>query len=151
MSTIERFWKKTSFDSGFIVWTGGRNNQGYGMFGIKVNDKWSMQSAHRWIYQTVLGDVGDNVIMHSCDRPNCVALQHLSAGTQTMNMQDCRKKKRRTYEQGEDHARAKLTDQDVADIRSRSQSGETGVLLANSYNVGRGWIRAILQGRKRCP
>jgi transposase len=64
---------------------------GYGMVGFK-NHKYY---AHRLSYIAFYGPTQEQmdtlVVRHSCHRPWCVNPRHLSLGTQTENMEDCRR------------------------------------------------------------
>jgi len=52
-----------------------------------------------------------------------------------------------TFQSGEGHALAKLTDEDVQKIRRRYAEGQgTYVSLADQYNVSSGTISAIIRG-----
>ena len=58
-------------------------NYGYGC--IMIGGK-SMR-AHRVVWMQTFGHT-DLYIMHSCDTPSCINIEHLSAGTQQDNMDD---------------------------------------------------------------
>lgn len=57
------------------------------------------------------------LIMHSCDNRKCVNPEHLSCGTSSQNMIDCRDKNRLQSICGEDVYNAVLTDEIVVMIR----------------------------------
>jgi len=83
------------------------------------------------------------VVMHLCDNPPCVNVEHLRLGTQGENMADARAKGRAKPpppQPGEAHPAAKLTEDLVREIRS---STEMGTVLAVRYGVSRSQISAI--------
>jgi hypothetical protein len=99
--------------------------------------------------------------MHSCDNPSCVNPAHLRLGTQALNTKDMDAKKRRrtvtTYanlgpvRRGESHGRAKLTAEQVLDIRRRHQAGETFSAMAREFGVNKSSIRKAVIGKAwRC-
>lgn len=78
-----------------IVWTGRTSQDGYGQF--DVGDTGWM--AHRWIYSVAVAPIPDGLyVIHSCDNPSCVTLQHLTIGTQLHNMRDAINKGRMAWQ-----------------------------------------------------
>lgn len=68
---------------GYIHVTRSRN-------GIQQN--WQL---HRLVYTQHHGDIPDGlIVMHSCDNPSCINIDHLSLGTRKDNSQDRIKKGR---------------------------------------------------------
>ena len=80
--------------------------------------------------------------MHDCDNPPCVRDDHLKAGTQKQNIQDAKKRGRLAV--GAAHGRSVLTPADVKQIRKSALNASQ---LARAFGVGRGTIRAILEGK----
>lgn len=150
MSTISRFWSHTKkLVSGCLVWTGKTNNKGYGMFSVKIGERWKTVSAHRWLFGEVFGIAPSKIVMHSCDNPPCIALQHLDRGTLSSNLIDAIQKGRRTYTSGRESPSAKLTAEDVAEIRRRYGSGGISQeSLAEEFGVWRRTIYRILRGKR---
>jgi hypothetical protein len=70
------------------------NNRGYAH--VTVNKTGLKFSAHGLVYNLVYGELpeGKTLIMHTCDRRNCVNPLHLKAGTAKENMQDMHNKGR---------------------------------------------------------
>ena len=51
--------------------------------------------AHRYMWECHHGPIpAGHVIMHLCDRPQCININHLRCGTQKENIQDAQRKKR---------------------------------------------------------
>lgn len=144
-TSIQRFWSKTVVEGDCIVWTAGlwdrRPGKGYGVFYADG----AHHRAHRWIYERSVGPAA--LIMHSCDNPRCVKLQHLSPGTDATNAADAVAKGRNIF--GSSHPRAKLTEREVDDIRSRYGPGITQQQLASEFAVSTTHISRIVNGKQR--
>ena len=77
------------------LWTGQKNNQGYGRFDVWNNGKRTRLLSHR-VAVTLANnaEIGQRILLHSCDNPPCCNPAHLRAGTQTDNMRDAAIKNR---------------------------------------------------------
>lgn len=140
----ERFESKTERDSGTgcLLWTASKSRNGYGLF--KVDGR--TRRVIRWIFEQDHGYLPP-VVMHLCDTPACVELTHLIPGTPAENVADMVAKGRQA--KGELHARCKLTDQQVWEIRTEYEKGVlTQRALAEAYGVSDFGIRYALKGRK---
>jgi len=84
--------------------------------------------------------VAPMMVCHRCDNPTCVNPAHLFIGTAKDNAQDRDAKGRRK------NSRAKFTPDEVRDVRSRAQSGETAPNLAAEYGVHKTTVYNILRG-----
>jgi hypothetical protein len=153
-----RLMKKVTKTETCWVWKGGTWSTGYARF-------WYQGRAHigsRFVYQYFHGPQGALHVLHKCDNPPCVRPEHLFAGTQKDNVEDClkknrwmSKKRREAYSIGEARYGTKLTEAQVADIRATYQKG--GNLgyggrtpfsfraLAEKYGVGMTTIVHIIQ------
>src|SRR4051812_38446928 len=99
-----------------IEWAGTRTRQGYGVF--TLNGK--QVRAHRVIWEMAYGGIPEGlVLLHTCDNPPCVNPRHLRPGSHAENVVDCQQKGRRVQVNGEQHGMAKLTGEQVAEIRRR--------------------------------
>lgn len=92
---VARFWSKVDKSGACWLWTGEKNNQGYGRFVFWHEGGRSRSLAHRLSAElngTLLAEA--DVLLHSCDTPACVNPAHLTVGTQALNMQDAMAKGR---------------------------------------------------------
>jgi hypothetical protein len=143
-----RFTLKTATaTSGCIEWTGASNPNGYG----KVKISGQIMDAHVASWRIANGGnpvpVGQ-LIMHSCDNRKCVNPDHLSCGTSSDNMVDCRDKNRLYVARGESVHNAVLTESIVRDIRDAwRQPGMSQRKVAARFGLKYSVVRAALEGR----
>lgn len=127
-------------------WQGTRLPAGYGRF---QKDK-QKSYAHRFVYAARFGALEPSeVVLHACDNPPCVNPAHLSTGTQADNLSDMRRKGRGKHQihHGSSNANAKLSDEQVAEIRARyAAGGATYRSLAADYGVHFSRIGHIIRG-----
>ena len=103
--------------SGCYEWTGALNPNGYGK--VKISGR--AMDAHVASWRISNGGIPvpvGSLIMHSCDNRRCVNSDHLSCGTSSSNMIDCRDKGRLAFPVGIEAKNALLSDELVAYIRS---------------------------------
>lgn len=101
--------------------------------------------AHRVAWELYRGEVPDGMsVLHTCDVPSCVNPDHLWLGTQDDNMKDCAEKGRivpgRNNQRGETASRAKLTERDVLEIRTRALSRKQ---YAAKFGIHWVYVKAI--------
>ncbi len=126
--TLARFWRLVEKTDTCWLWAGGRNRQGYGRFQYDFR----RLLAHRVAWSIATGYEPKLCVLHRCDNPGCVRPEHLFLGTRGDNNRDCRSKGRNAL--GESHGRAKLTPEQVNDIRLRYRAGNAPALAAE-YGV----------------
>jgi len=145
----ERFWEKVKKNEGCWIWTGSCNMQGYGHIGEGGVGGRTL-AAHRIAYELTYGSIpAETCVLHHCDNPICVNPKHLFLGTQTENLIDMTKKGRRKYKAhiGEDNGRAKLTWNEVRNIRKRYKAGDSRMNLANRYSMSWNTINSIIKNK----
>lgn len=136
--------------SGCIEWTGAVTEWGYGRF--KFNGRSAF--THRAAWEMERGPIPDGLLVcHHCDNPRCCNVDHLFLGTNADNMRDMRNKDRSSkgrrvgdgsmYAHGERQHLAKLTADNVREIRRRLRSGERQKDIAAAFGVTREAITRI--------
>lgn len=137
------------------IWQGARNASGYGRFqcrplGIRTG------YVHRFICEQAHGLVAGQVAIHSCDRPSCINPAHLRPGTAADNMQDAVAKGRhrairpdlaRMAREGR-FKNARLTPENVREIRHLIAYGMTQDKIARRFNIGSQAISKIKLGQR---
>lgn len=142
------------------VWTAGKDKDGYGKFWVRGD---TIRS-HRVSLAVFLGGrLSSPFALHHCDNPSCVRPDHLFEGTLIDNVKDAMAKGRvaigsrhgsvthperlkRGYENGSrlyperlkrgtDQHKAKLTDDQVREIRARRAAGETLTSIAPLFSI----------------
>lgn len=170
----ERFWSKVDTSAGpngCWLWQGALLPKGYGQFTIGHQRGY----AHRFSYELAHGPVPpDMFVCHTCDNPRCVNPAHLFSGTTLDNVRDKVAKGRQPrgdshysrtrpelvrrgdghpwrqrpelIPRGERSSQAKLTEQQVRDIRARHADGGTNQsALAREYGVAVNTIGRIVR------
>lgn len=137
----DSFWAKITPENDCLVWTGHKTSNGYGR--LTINSRRTL--AHRFAAEDYHGSIPTgSLVLHHCDNPPCVEKMHLYFGTAQDNMDD--KTKRGHNVKGENHFRAKLTEQQVRSIREQYETGDTSIKrLGKKYGVNSGTISQIVR------
>jgi hypothetical protein len=118
-------------------WRGNRNAAGYGLLFSPAGS-----SAHRYSYERFIGPIPDGLhVRHTCDNPPCCNPAHLLVGTHQDNVDD--KMSRDRQPRGTKHARAKLREDQVREIRRLSALGYSRCELGRMFGVAPGAIHAV--------
>lgn len=135
-------------------WKRRRDDQGYGLFKADGQN----YRAARWMLARKLGrDLADDeVTRHTCDNPPCCNPAHLIPGSPLQNLHDARDRGRLTQGDkhwtrraperlhGEGNPAAKLTADQVRQIRALYASGARQTHLAEDYGVTQAYISQIV-------
>lgn len=141
-------------DSGCWLWNGARKvcRRGTHRYGwVTFNGK--QMAAHRAAWILFHGQIAPGmVICHRCDDPACVNPNHLFLGTQAENVADMIGKGRKWIGNAVRKSdglpvRAKLSDNDVALVRSLRALGARQRDIADYFNVSQGCISQLLTGK----
>jgi len=133
-------------ETGCWIWNKPLNRGGYG----RVKIKGKSVSAHRLSYMVHVKDPKNMHVLHKCDIRCCVNPNHLYLGTHQDNMKDKKDRKRaskpRANAQGEKHAKALLTTDQVKEIRQKYLPRQyTYKMLSKEYGVSVRTIQSIIR------
>jgi hypothetical protein len=104
--------------------------------------------AHRFIYQMTHGLLPDDlVVRHKCDEEPCVNPRHLIEGTLSDNTRDKFERGRGPNRKGEKHPLARLSDNDVREIRQLRALGRKEATVAEQFGICRAQVYRIVTGR----
>lgn len=135
-------------NTGCWLWTGKIKEWGdtRGYFRTGGKDRF----AHRVSYEIFCGEIPKGMnVCHKCDVTICVNPDHLFLGTQGDNMRDCSHKGRSSkhiVKWGDENVSSKLTDEQVAEIKSL-RFGPT--YYAKKFGIHPVHAGAIQRGTKR--
>jgi hypothetical protein len=140
----ERFWPKVDRrgPDECWPWTGALNDHGYGVFNPDGRHSGPTVKAHRFVLGLTGPEFAAALIRHSCDNPPCVNPAHLSTGTHADNAADMVSRQRQA--RGSRSGMSKLTEDQVAEIRTRVAAGELQRVVAADYGVSRPTISRIV-------
>lgn len=147
--TIDRFWSHVNIQGpdDCCEWQASRTSFGYGR--PSINGK-SIQ-AHRFSYELKYG-FGSALglkVRHTCDNPPCVNPKHLLLGTQKQNVTDMYERGRQNPCKGGNHWNAKLSEDDISEIKRLSAEGVIQRRIAEKFNVSYSGISLILREARR--
>ncbi|WP_165608906.1 HNH endonuclease signature motif containing protein [Mycolicibacterium fortuitum] len=136
---VERYWSKVDRggDGECWLWTGNTVRE-YGTIhaGYTADRKKVVVKAHRLGWELANGrSPGEFVVRHRCDTPRCQNPVHLEIGTQLDNMRDQQERGRHVTLYGSQHGMAKLTEDDVREIRTLRKSGLLLRVIAEQFDI----------------
>ncbi len=146
-----RFWRLVDrkSEASAMCWPfiGAIMPSGYGKFYLS---RTKPMRAHRAAWEMVNGPIFSGAhVLHSCDNPACCNPAHLRLGTHADNMADMYKRGRRDHSKirGEKNGAARLTAEQVAEIRKRLKADESQRALGRAFGVNKSTIARIEHGR----
>lgn len=143
---INRFFEYVNKTETCWEWLGYLDGRGYARLSIGR----TATLGHVLSYLLHNGPIPSGLhVCHSCDNPKCVNPNHLWLGTHQQNMEDRNKKGRcgNSGRHGEDVPTAKLSNEDVEEIRRCVKVGATQISMARRFKVTRGTINSLIKGR----
>lgn len=125
--------------SGCLEFQGARDRDGYGR--ARANGK--TMGAHKIVYESIHGPVADGmVVMHTCDNPSCVEIDHLGVGYPKDNTADSIAKNRWSWRP------PVYSEKEINLIRDGKLSNSAakkllGVSSTHFYRIKNGEVRAV--------
>jgi hypothetical protein len=143
---LEKFISSIDKSGECWIWTGFKDAKGYGATNNPQN-KHKAAFVHRLAYELWVGEIPKGLwVLHRCDNPSCCNPAHLFAGSNLDNIADMVAKKRNT--RGTKHPKAKLTEQQVREIRRRYVRRVVGVTqLSREFGLSTSTTMAIVKRR----
>lgn len=146
LTVVERYEKKRvrSGPDECWLWTGARHKSGHGEF--FVSRERGRVRAHTYALELETGvpcPPGKEGC-HHCDNPPCCNPAHLYYGTRQDNVDDMWRRGRGAC--GEAAGSAKLTEEQIVEMRVRFAAGETLLKLAADYGVSDSSVSMIANG-----
>jgi hypothetical protein len=122
------------------------------MIRIKTQQEWRSVMVHRLAASLFLGLKleSDDQANHRCDVPRCFNPAHLYIGDQGDNVRDAMSRGRHvmSYARGEIHPRARLTNEDVHEIRRLAIAGVHQQEIGRRYGIRQGHVSNIVTRRQ---
>lgn len=142
----DRFWEKVDKAGPCWLWTASKDRKGYGRI-MRPGGRGGPLLATRVSWELHYGPIPDGLfVCHHCDNPSCVRPDHLFLGDQFANMGDCSAKGR--MHPGEQNGGAKLTEDDVREIRRRYRAGGISQsALAREYGLCQASVHELISGK----
>lgn len=155
----DRLWArvdKTTSPSGCWEWRGYRRPSGHGQIGRGTRVQ-GLDGTHRVAWEVSNGrPVPPGMfVCHRCDNPPCCNPDHLFLGTAADNANDMAQKGRGNGARGTRNHNAKLTDEQVEQIRRRYEPPRKGLrygnaaTLAAEFGICKQYVLDLAAGRWR--
>lgn len=133
---LKEMLKSIPEDDSCIEWTRGKCNNKGGYGAVRQTPTGKVDAVHRVAYILSIGAIPEGLcVLHKCDNPPCFRPSHLFLGTRLDNNRDRKSKGRSKPRRGERHLSAKLTEEQVINIRQLYSTGEWP-LRKLSYRYG---------------
>lgn len=134
------------YPDGCVEFPGAKHSTSGYAYGI-VRHEGRAARAHRVAYCQAhglkLSDIAGLTVRHKCDNPPCVNPAHLELGTHTDNMRDMAARGRNRQPKGTRNAKAKLTEQDVQDVRAMLAAGISQRKVAANFSIDKSVVSRI--------
>jgi hypothetical protein len=129
-----------------LLWLGARKANGYGVVGRGREQ--GNAYVHRVVWEEAHGPIPSGPeVCHRCDVRHCAEVSHLFLGDSLANARDMVAKGRST--RGTRHALARLTEEDVLEIRRLwALGGQTLSELARQFATTKGNVSQIVRGKR---
>ena len=133
-------------------WQGGiqrrPNGEEYPIFYFNGTQK----PAHRILWRVYYSNYlrKDEVIQHTCDHSWCMNPNHIYKVDRELDAREHAKERvRRRQGYGENHPKARLSDQEIAEIRHRVKNGELRKDVAADFGISKSYVSMLVKRKRR--
>jgi len=141
---LKKFWDRVQKADGCWTWIPKVQTYGYGYLYVAGG---RLVRASRLSFMIHKGPIPKGLfVCHKCDNRRCVNPEHLYAGTQRQNMRDAIERERLPH--GLAHCRAKLSDEQIIEIRE-ARGVEPNRVTREKFGVTANYIYKIQAGVSR--
>jgi hypothetical protein len=131
-----------------MEWAGYKMKNGYGLIRATTSSKDPQSLAHRVAWIVEHGEIpADKIVLHKCDNPACVNIEHLRLGSHKDNTADMVSKRRHGWRNGT--AWQKLTVENYGEIKDLYAKNHTQQRIADKFKVSRSLVSMIVNGKLR--
>ena len=117
--------KTITTSTGCMEWKGSTNHKGYGL----VRFQSIYKSTHRVVWELIKGKIPNGLfVLHKCDNPPCLNINHLFLGTSQDNVNDMVNKNRHNH---------KLNTIQIQEILTKTTEGISYNKIGILYNITR--------------
>lgn len=137
--------------NGCVEWMRSRSAWGYGRISRGAKGA-GCAGTHRVAWELANGPIPVGMyVCHKCDNPPCCNVDHLFLGTLSDNTQDMLSKQRGRghLPKGEGHPDARLTDEQVAELRRLAPTVGNYAALGRLFGITKQHARSLALGQKR--
>lgn len=142
------FYSHVNMNGDCWLWTAYVGHDGYPLAYSRLRKK--PMHGQRVAWEIERGAIPEGMhVLHRCDNPLCVRIDHLFLGTIADNNRDMASKKRHWMTRsphkvlGENNNAAKLAPEQVRSLRREYAAGESVTVLCTRYNISRGQVWKI--------
>lgn len=147
-----RLARKAVVDGLCLVWSGVVDGSGYGSVWL---DRRRVK-VHRIAWELANGPIPDGLwVLHHCDNRRCIKTEaddqfpqgHLFLGDRLANVRDMMSKGRGPNVKGQNNPNAKLTEEQVRNMRELGQQGWSISFLSSAFQVSQTTVWLVLNHR----
>ena len=142
--SLDDLLKNTIDDGRCLLWRGKRDPRGYGR--VCVGNGKTIAATRLVVSLLEMAEINCEVVMHTCDRPQCINPAHLRQGTKQLNSDDMKTKGRDVVLRGSTHGMAKIGEEHVLMIRAM-RGTVAHIAIAEMFGLSKSGVGHIMSGK----